>query len=256
MLTAEAIVDGFPASSTSHGAFGWSSVWLLRSADRVVLVDTGGPAYAPVLRDALAARGLALRDLTDVLLTHAHWDHCANVTMFGSATVWIGAAELDWAHRQDPGAHFLSDPHIAWLHARAVADDGSVRRLAEDDEPVPGVRALVVPGHTPGHLAFAAALSSGPAVFAGDAVKNIHEATTREAASTMDAAASSRSIERLASLARDAGALLVPGHDVPLRAEGVRFARAAEGVAQITVFESAGAGGVDRSIRWTGDSGA
>lgn len=97
---------------------------VLRKDDRVILVDAGmgdkwsekersiyaispspGPR-APVL-EALATLGLGADDITDVLVTHLHFDHAGGLTYrtetgalkptFGSARHWIQAAHLDWA---------------------------------------------------------------------------------------------------------------------------------------------------------------
>ena len=43
--------------------------------------------------DAAPFRGLAL-------VTHMHWDHVANFTMFPNATTWVGERELAWAAEQ------------------------------------------------------------------------------------------------------------------------------------------------------------
>lgn len=249
--TATSLVTGFPAKSSTHGSFGWSSVWMLRSADRIVVMDTGGPAYVPVLHEQLAAHGLALGDVTDLVLTHAHWDHCANFTLFDRARVWIGADELAWARRQQPGTHFLSELHVAELAARHDRDDGGLVTVSDELEIIPGIRALSVPGHTPGHLALRVETSDGPLLFAGDSVKNIRELATATADLTMDEASSRRSIERLRELMRSEDALLVPGHDAPLRAEGRSLTRTEPAGAQITFFEAADSPGVDRSIRST-----
>jgi glyoxylase-like metal-dependent hydrolase (beta-lactamase superfamily II) len=246
--TATPLVTGFPAKSASHGSFGWSSVWMLRSDERIVVMDTGGPAYVPVLHERLAAHGLALGDVTDLVLTHAHWDHCANFTLFDRARVWIGREELDWARQQHPGTHFLSELHTAELVARRDRDDGGLVTVADEEEILPGIHTLHVPGHTPGHLALRVATSEGTLLFAGDSVKNIRELATSTADSTMDAAASTRSIDRLHDLVRGDDALLVPGHDAPLRSESRTPVRIEPVAAEITFFDAADSAGSDRSI--------
>lgn len=246
--TATPLVTGFPAKSASHGSFGWSSVWMLRSAERIVVLDTGGPAYVPVLHERLAAHGLALGDVTDLVLTHAHWDHCTNFTLFDRARVWIGRDELDWASRQRPGTHFLSELHTAELASRRDRDDGSLVTVADEEEILPGIHTLLVPGHTPGHLALRVRTSEGVLLFAGDSVKNVRELSTSTADLTMDAQASTRSIDRLHDLMRGDDALLVPGHDAPLRTDAGRPERTETVGADITFFDAADSPGSDRSI--------
>lgn len=221
MLSAQPLVHGFPGKSSSHGAFGWSSLWLVQMEGRRILVDTGPFAYIPLINARLASLGLSPADITDVLLTHLHWDHMANFTMFPTATVWVGASELSWASAQPPGTPFLSDLHVAEL--RSYGD--RLEAVQPGREVIPGVTALDSRGHTPGHLAFCVAIQEGDMIFAGDAVKNAAELASGDVESTMDATASRASIERLRSLMRDRSARLVPGHDVPLQLTGNQVVR-------------------------------
>ncbi len=238
------IVDGFPGKSASHGAFGWSSVYLLLGHGRVVLVETGPPAYIPLLSAGLARQGLEPVDVTDVLLTHAHWDHVSNIMMFPHARVWMGERELSWARSLPGDAPFMSRLHIDELHDRGDA----VGRVTDGDEILPGVTVLATPGHTPGHVGYAVESTPQPVVFAGDAVKNLYEITTFDVDSTLDAQASRASIERLREHMRTTGAILVPGHDVPLTLSADTFARTRQQTADICFFATADGGAQDRSI--------
>ncbi|MGC5617391.1 MBL fold metallo-hydrolase [Georgenia sp. Z1491] len=243
MYDLEPVVDGFPGKSSTHGAVGWSSVHLLRGEGRVVLVETGPPAYAPLLAAGLERLGLGPGDVTDVLLTHSHWDHLANFPTFESARVWIGGRELAWAEGLPVGTPHQSSLHVAALTVRR----GGLGLVSDGDEACAGIEVLDVPGHTPGHVAFCVETGGGPVIFAGDSVKNVYELTTGEVDMTLDAEASRASIERLRSRMTDNDATLVPGHDVPLRLEGGRVVRVRPQGAQVTFFASA-AGPEDRSI--------
>ncbi|WP_042545153.1 MBL fold metallo-hydrolase [Leucobacter komagatae] len=254
--SAHPLVEGFPGKTASHGAFGWSSLWLLDDGTRRVLVDAGQPAYIPLIHDGLARLGLAPSDVTDVLLTHMHWDHVANFTMFENATTWVGERELAWAADQPAGTKFIPDLHVQELLRRT---DG-VERVSAGDEILPGIHTIASPGHTPHHLAFFAehatsttdntgnAGTAGSLVFAGDAVKNIHELATSRVDSTMDEDQSVRSIDRLRSLLTDTGGVLLPGHDVGLAMDGGQVLRLREQRAQIGFFADAQGDETDRSI--------
>lgn len=241
---AHPIVDGFPAKSPSHGAFGWSSAYLLLGHGRIVLVETGPPGYVPLIRAALAAQGIDVHDVTDVLLTHAHWDHLSNIMMFPGARLWIGAAELEWASRLPADEPFMSPLHTRELLARGEG----VGLLDDGDRFLPGIEALATPGHTPGHLAFAVDAIEDPLIFAGDSVKNLHEFVTSDVDSTLDPEASRTSIRRLRRRVEQTGAVLVPGHDVPLRFSSGSVARTRPQRAEIGFFATAD-GPSDRSIR-------
>ena len=101
--TADPLVQGFPGKATVHGGLGWSGVTLLRGDGRTMLVDCGGFGVRAPLARALADHGVAPGDVTDVLLTHVHYDHAVNALLFGRAALWIGAADLEWACAREPG---------------------------------------------------------------------------------------------------------------------------------------------------------
>ena len=125
--------------------------FLVRTGERVVLVDTGiGALDAAGLRggeflDNLAALGVSPADVTDVLLTHLHFDHVGWATrhgeiVFPNATYRCDAR--DWSHfvGPDPGATKKLRPTRG--PPRAVEHLGdAVRRGRHDVGPGPHRRA-------------------------------------------------------------------------------------------------------------------
>jgi len=207
------LVAGVPARSTTHGGFGWSSVGLLEGEGRRILVDTGPPAYIALLHRELERCQMVAADITDVLVTHLHWDHVGNVTMFPNAQVTVSGAEMEWAASQPPGTIYVPDLHVA----RLMEQRDRLRFVEDGDEPIAGLTIVGASGHTPGHLAFDAQTDSGHVIFAGDAVKNRHELATSEVEWSMDAEASLATTRRIRQrLVDDPSAVLVPGHDVRL----------------------------------------
>ncbi|QUW20144.1 MBL fold metallo-hydrolase [Agrococcus sp. Marseille-Q4369] len=242
--TAHPLVQGFPGKSASHGAFGWSSLWLLDDGQRRVLVDAGQPAYIPLIHEGLGRLGLTPSDVTDVVLTHMHWDHVANFTMFTEATTWVGEQELTWAADQPAGTKFIPDLHVQELLRRTAG----VEQISGEREILPGIHAIASPGHTPHHLAFYVEAAADGLVFAGDSVKNIYELATKRVDFTMDAEQSERTIDRLRSLLSDTAAALVPGHDVSLALTDGEARRLHEQHAEIGFFADGVHGERDRSI--------
>ena len=110
-----------PADDKNRIAMGCQCL-LLRRQGRVVLVDAGmGTKWEPKGREiyaleaddadplahALRAYGLTPDDVTDVVITHLHFDHAGGLTRrdpdgqlrptFAKARHWVQAAHLDWA---------------------------------------------------------------------------------------------------------------------------------------------------------------
>ncbi len=247
MYAAQPLVNGFPGKSGTHGAFGWSSMWLLQDDDRRVLIDAGPPSYIPLIHEGLARAGMTTDDITDVIITHLHWDHVSNFTMFRNSTTWVGEAELAWARTQPAGTKFIPDLHIQEMIRRG----DRVGRMRAGQEVLPGITAIASPGHTPGHLGFIADANSDTLIFAGDAVKNVYELRTLHVDSSMDEDASRASVDKLKSLLVSTSGLLVPGHDVALRASRTEVSRVEPQRAQIGFIADGSRGEEDRTI---GDS--
>ncbi len=211
----EVLVSGYPGKVVPHGALGWSTVVLLRGHGRVVVLDGGGYNLRKVLVAQLKERGLTPADVTDLLLSHSHFDHCVNWPMFRQARIWIGRVELAWALGLPWGETSVPE------HAIEALSRWPTLRLMDDGEAVlPGIVARLAPGHTPGHLIFLIAGDGQDCVLLQDAVKNRVELTTRRTDMTYDPAISAGTIEMVWSICRERpGCLLIPGHDLPMSVE-------------------------------------
>lgn len=213
MFELTVLVQGYPGKAVCHGGLGWSTIALLQSADRKILIDVGAFGIRKPLKRQLDERGIKPTDITDVVLTHAHYDHAINFTLFENATVWIGKDELEWAVSQKPGFNPLPE-----LYVRELSVASRVRRITDGEEFIPGIKAMQAPGHTPGSMVFYLTDSVVPVVFTGDAAKNRAEILSRSADATEDKNTSRQSIEMIWQLWRSKpGTILVPGHDLTMR---------------------------------------
>ncbi len=210
------IVHGFPGKSVCHGSLGFSTIALIRHGARLALIDVGSFGQRDLLQEQLGERGLSPADVTDVLLTHSHYDHSINWTMFSHANIVIGQEELDWSLEQPWGTTVVPE-----LYVKELAKWPTMRTAGNGDEVFPGITAHLAPGHTPGCLVFALDTGRGDMIFTGDACKNRAELLSRAADMTYDAAVTKTSIEAIWALwSRRPGNILVPGHDLPMVQEG------------------------------------
>src|SRR4249919_1583768 len=78
-------------------------VWVIKTAERTIVVDTGFDAVAAAGRGrtlirpveaGLAAIGVDTREVLDVVITHMHYDHAGNVALFPRARFHLQDAEM------------------------------------------------------------------------------------------------------------------------------------------------------------------
>lgn len=216
-------------------------VWLLKGSDgRRVLVDAGFHQKKYVdqwkVRDfrspaeAVAAAGVKPDEITDVIVTHAHWDHVGGVDLFPKATVWIQRDEYSyytgeaWHARNTHGG--IDADHMAAL--LKTNTDGRLRFVNGDDlEILPGIRCYTGGRHTQASQYVGVRTAGGTAVITSDNMY-LYENLEKGApiAQTLDAASNLKAQARIRSLASDPS-LIVPGHDpavfdrYPLVADGI-----------------------------------
>jgi glyoxylase-like metal-dependent hydrolase (beta-lactamase superfamily II) len=207
------VVTGFPGKSVCHGGLGWSSIVLIRARARIAFVDVGGFNIRTTLLERMKARGLKPSDVTDLLLTHSHYDHAVNWTLFKHARIVLGAQEIEWSLTVPWG-----ETPVPELYVEKLKDWPTLKSAVDGEEVFPGITAHIAPGHTPGHLIYVLKGKEHDVVFSGDAAKNRTELVSRTTDMTYDAAVSAATIDMIWKFwkARP-GNILVPGHDMPMK---------------------------------------
>jgi len=234
-----ALVAGADSARTMDIAM---MVWVLKGSDgRVVLVDAGFyrqkflDQWKPVEfvrpSDAVARMGIEPDDVTDIVVTHVHWDHMDGLDLFPRARVWIQQAEYDYYVSDDGTARQRGiDPDDATMLAglraagRVELVDGDAREI------LPGVSVYTGGRHTYASQYVGVRTVAGTVVLASDNCY-LYENLERRAAiaQTLDAASNLAAQDRMRTLASD-GRLIVPGHDP---AVFTRFPKPGAGVAKI-----------------------
>ena len=140
---------------------------LVRAGGRTALIDTGaGPhmqASSGRLLHNLAAAGVETREVDTVLLTHMHPDHSNGLADAHGAAVFPSAElamhedeHLYWCDEAAAARCAASGQGVTY-HAMArtqMAPYHDRLRLHRGGEVFPGVSALHLPGHTPGHCGY------------------------------------------------------------------------------------------------------
>jgi glyoxylase-like metal-dependent hydrolase (beta-lactamase superfamily II) len=217
------------------------SVWLLKGNGRTVLVDAGFYRDKFVQRwkptgfipPQLALRGVNVKpeDVTDIIISHIHWDHADGADLFPNARVWVQREEYD--HHISPSGEQRDraiDPDDAKMFA-SLMKRGRVELVKGDSvEIIPGITVFTGGKHTFASQYATVRTAAGPVVLASDNAylyENLE--SRRPIAQTLDSlsnlAAQARMLRLAGSVRR-----VVPGHDALVF---VRFPQPGGGVARI-----------------------
>jgi glyoxylase-like metal-dependent hydrolase (beta-lactamase superfamily II) len=140
---------------------------LIEDGDRLMLIDTGiGDKQSEKffsyyfihgednLKDSLNKAGFDFADITDVFLTHLHFDHCGGaikregeilIPAFPNATYWSNSAHWKWATQPNSRerASFLKENFLT------IEESGQLKHLEPGEpSPFPFMDVIYVDGHT------------------------------------------------------------------------------------------------------------
>lgn len=142
-------------------------ILLIKSKDRTILVDTGigtkwSDKYQKIYRidhskytleTALKEQGVTCEDVTDVILTHLHFDHAGGSTYhdkdvikltFPNATYYVQKKQWEWANRpsEKDRASFVKENFLP------IYEAGKLKTLEGPSELFPGIHIMISHGHT------------------------------------------------------------------------------------------------------------
>lgn len=216
-------------------------VWVMKGGGRTVLLDAGfhradfitswRPTGFVPPSEAIAKLGIKPEDVTDVVVSHVHWDHLNGIDLFPRARIWIQREEFD--HYVDStGA--VKDRAIDAGDAKLLASaarEGRVTLVDGDGkEIIPGITVYTGGKHTFASQFAGVTTASGTVVLASDNAY-LYENLEKHLpiAQTLDSASNLRAQARMQSIASNPR-LIVPGHDPEVF---VRFPTPGDGVAFI-----------------------
>lgn len=182
----------YPSDEQNGCVLAMRTALIKTDSGRIVLIDNGSGdkqlkqlTYYRFfdrvdLAEELQKRGIACEAVTDVVLTHLHFDHCGYTTQkeigsdgksafrlaFPHATHWVSRAQ--WENFLHPNA--LEADSYFLENMQAVADCGKLRLVEQDTNLCSGIDLRLFGGHTPGQIVPYIKTDERTYVFAGDVI--------------------------------------------------------------------------------------
>jgi glyoxylase-like metal-dependent hydrolase (beta-lactamase superfamily II) len=201
-------------------------IWLIRGGGRNILLDSGSHVQSwfkykmtDYLRpdEAVKLAGVRPEEVTDIVISHAHWDHMGGMIFFPKATVWIQKEEFHYytgGAWQAGGNHGGIDPDDV-KELVLLNTEGRLRLVDGDNvEIFPGIRAYTGARHTYASQ-YLRVEGDPPFVLASDSVylyRNLAEHKASDTFSKADYPANIKNQDRMIQLAGSPDRV-VPGHD-------------------------------------------
>jgi glyoxylase-like metal-dependent hydrolase (beta-lactamase superfamily II) len=210
------------------------TVWLIRGNGRNILVDSGfyRPQFFKQFKvdgfikasEAVGQPGimpagqpaLTPEDITDVVITHMHWDHADGMDLFPRARIWLQKDEYTYYTGeawQSPRTHGGIDPDDVLavvkfnLAGRVSLVNGDAQQI------LPGITCYTDGKHTFQSQYVGVNTKAGTVILASDNMY-LYENLEKHVpiAQTLDAASNLRAQDRMKQLAASLR-FIIPGHD-------------------------------------------
>ena len=200
-------------------------VWLIKGGGRNILFDSGfyrekfltqwKPVEFAKPSDAVARAGVRPDAVTDVIISHIHWDHADGADLFPKAKIWIQKDELEYYSdlAAKGGRRNAADPDDLAMLQKLNAEGRVALVNGDAQEILPGITCYTGGKHTYASQFLGVTTAAGIVVLASDNAY-LYENLEKHLpiAQTLDAASNLRAQDRMKELAAKSK-LIIPGHD-------------------------------------------
>lgn len=199
-------------------------IWLLKGKNKLILVDAGYTDTTQYPTSNFTRPDVALRKLnisaksiTDIILTHPHFDHMGGIDLFPNAMIWIQQKDFDYfmgtAWQQNGMSKGFNKDDVCKLAEKNI---NSHLTLVQGDsiEIIPGIRVFTGSKHTYESQYVLVNGTSGKTIIASDNIWFYYNLNHLLAIPTFtfDPQAYINAMKRMKTLVNDAR-LIIPGHD-------------------------------------------
>lgn len=196
---------------TNRGSLGFCNVSLIKDKDDFIVFDTGHYGDRTVLLEAFQKYKISCNKVKYVILSHLHWDHCSNISLFPEATIILSELELDYGKKVlersviDNGYSLEILEHL--LNKSKYLTFCDTLKLSNN------LLILETPGHTDGSISLLIQ-NDYPIIIAGDAVINRKDFESRLPSVMCQNSSIPRIKETIDKISK-IGKIIIPGHDLP-----------------------------------------
>ena len=222
------------------------SVWLIKGNGKNILVDAGFLKDIPDAKDfevkdyirpdsSLSKLGLKAGDITDIILSHPHWDHIDGIGLFPNAHIWIQKEDFNYY----VGTAWQKDGHNGGFNKRDVRTlmdlnmDGKVTLVNGDDkEIIPGIKVYTGSRHTFNSQFVVVETGTNKVLIASDNIwiyYSLEHMVANSEGGTFDPVGFVKSMQRMKTLVTNVK-YIIPGHDARVF---TLFPKVADGVVEI-----------------------
>ena len=221
-------------------------VWLIIGNGKNILVDAG---FWKDMEDAkefklnsyqrpdsaLIKLNLKAEDITDVILSHPHWNHVDGIGLFPNAQVWMQKEDYNyfvggaWQKNANKGGYTPSN-------VRQIVDLNLAGKLTlidgDNKEIIPGIKVFTGSRHTYNSQYVLVQAGKNKIVLASDNIwvyYSLEHLLPAAAGGTLDPAGYVKAMQRMKTLVSDQK-FIIPGHDAAIFE---RFPEVADGVVEI-----------------------
>lgn len=179
----------YPSDEKNGCVLSMRSLLVVTDIGRIILIDTGAGtkqlnqlSYYNFfdlvdLNEQLREKGVLPEQVTDVILTHLHFDHCGYTTQrndsngelsvsFPNATHWVSTSQWDnflYPNPLEKDSYFIEN-------MQGIADAGLLKLIDVDTQLCQGINLCLYDGHTPGQIVPYIQTPDQEYVFAGDVI--------------------------------------------------------------------------------------
>lgn len=232
----------YPSNEKNGCILTMRSLLISKYPEKIILIDNGaGNKHLDQLsyynffnlvdlEEELRKKGITPEQVTDVILTHLHFDHCGYSTRkeektgelypsFPNATHWVSRKQ--WENFLHPNP--LEKDSYFMENMQAIADKGLLRLIDTDTKLCPDIELRIFDGHTPGQLVPYITTSEQTFVFAGDVIPLVASVSPEwiSAYDTYPVTSYQEKIRMLEEAARE-GQVLIYCHDAYTKCSTVK----------------------------------